>query len=355
MAVSVILTSWNVIEPAHLHHNNLNTMHTLAKLYYKFFRHCRKNFKFTYYIKGASMLLVPRSICILMRESILSSFSKAPLDEQKYIEDRVGYYFKYKDSCPLPEDAMPVDEFTFGRRETYRHIKCNTAYFFDTYEHSRYFPKGLRWAYNPGDVNYLFPVPEITKSRPITAGGTNKVNILLNMDKCRHFMFVNDPFPWEKKQSIVLFRGASDGKKNRLDFIAKWADHPMCNLRNAESLSIFDHLNFRYIMALEGNDVASNLKWVMSSNSIAVMPTPTCETWFMEGRLIPDYHYIRIADDYHDLIDRIEYYEAHPEEAKQIVEHAHEWVNQFQNSKREQLINMMVLDRYFKSTGQIKN
>ena len=40
--------------------------------------------------------------------------------------------------------------------------------------------------------------------------------------------------------------------------------------------TIREHLDYKFIMALEGNDVASNLKWVMSSNSIAVMTRPTC-------------------------------------------------------------------------------
>ena len=73
-------------------------------------------------------------------------------------------------------------------------------------------------------------------------------------------------------------------------------------------------------MALEGNDVASNLKWVMSSNSIAVMPRPTCETWFMEGKLIPNYHYIEIKPDYSDLPEKLQYYIDHPEEAKKSQE-----------------------------------
>jgi hypothetical protein len=106
-------------------------------------------------------------------------------------------------------------------------------------------------------------------------------------------------------------------------------------------------------MALEGNDVASNLKWVMSSNSIAVMPRPTCETWFMEGKLIPNYHYIEIREDYADLVERITYYEAHPEEAKQIVQHAHEWCSQFQDKDREDMISVLVLQKYFKASGQL--
>ena len=92
--------------------------------------------------------------------------------------------------------------------------------------------------------------------------------------------------------------------------------------------TIREHLDYKFIMALEGNDVASNLKWVMSSNSIAVMTRPTCETWFMEGKLIPDYHYIEIKDDLSDLEEKLNYYIAHPAEAEQIVEHAHEYVSQ---------------------------
>ena len=91
----------------------------------------------------------------------------------------------------------------------------------------------------------------------------------------------------------------------------------------------------------------------MSSNSIAVMPKPTCETWFMEGRLIPDYHYIQIKEDYSDLIEKISYYENHPQEAKAIVEHAHEWVSQFRDEKKEDLISLMVLEKYFRLSGQM--
>ena len=50
---------------------------------------------------------------------------------------------------------------------------------------------------------------------------------------------------------------------------------------------MYDNLNYKFILAIEGYDVATNLKWIMSSNSLAVMPRPTYATWFMEGTLIP--------------------------------------------------------------------
>lgn len=289
----------------------------------------------------------------------LSSFYDLPTEEQRYIQERVDYYCKFQESILLPDDAPPLGKFTYNKRESYVHDYVNSTYFYDACEYIRFFSPELRWAYNPGDVNYMFPVPEITKSRPLLPGDGNRNNIIINLDKVRHFTWVDDPFTWKEKQCKIIFRGDTGGKPRRQQFIAQWKDHPLCDLVSTsdsnyqqKQMPLYEHLKYRYIMALEGNDVASNLKWVMSSNSIAVMPRPTCETWYMEGKLIPNYHYIEIADDYHDLIEKIDYYEAHPNEAYAIIRHAHEWVAQFQNKKREDLISLMVLDKYFILTGQ---
>ena len=141
----------------------------------------------------------------------------------------------------------------------------------------------------------------------------------------------------------------------------RWFGHPMVDagMTNMEGnpewhrdkLTISDHFKYKFIMSLEGNDVASNLKWVMSSNSIAVTPRHTCETWFMEGRLIPNYHYIEVKEDFSDLEERLNYYIAHPDEAEAIIRHAHEWVDQFRDIKREKLISLLVLQKYFDITN----
>jgi hypothetical protein len=117
-------------------------------------------------------------------------------------------------------------------------------------------------------------------------------------------------------------------------------------------LTIGEHLDYKFIMSLEGNDVASNLKWVMSSNSIAVTPRLRRETWFMEGTLKPNYHYIEVSDDFSDLEERLTYYIEHPEEAEAIIQHAHDYVAQFQDKEREKLIALVVLKKYFDFTNQ---
>lgn len=316
------------------------------------FRHTRKNSHLFFFIGGLIRLYTPKWILRLLLERKLERFFKYPASEKNYILDRVNHYCLFHDDIFLPDDAPMLEKFRYKQRENYIHDYVNSTYFFDAHEYIRYFNQTLRWAYNPGDVNYLFPVPEITKSRPIAFDLSNRNNILLNLDKVRHFTWIHDPFTWEEKECRVIFRGDIGGKPHRQRFIEMWKEHPWCDLSDVCTMKLYEHLRYRYIMALEGNDVASNLKWVMSSNSIAVMPQPKFETWFMESRLIPNVHYIEIAADYSNLIERITYYEQHPEEAKQIVRNAHEWVRQFQDKEREDIISLMVLDKYFALTHQ---
>lgn len=338
---------------------------SIAKAWHSIFHHTRKNNKIWYYICGFAKLYTPSLLLKLQMKSIMRYYKQLSEKELHEVLARVNHYMKFNGPCPLPDDCMEVDEFTWKHHITYRRIESNSTYFFDIKEWLRFLPKKLKWAYNPGDINYIFPSPQITKSRPITEDDANRNNIIMNLDKVRHFTFVKDPISWEDKKPVVIFRGDCYGKPHRTRFVELWGDDKDCDLKATDHksglaehqvakrpMSLYDHLKYRYIMALEGNDVASNLKWVMSSNSVAVMPQPKFETWYMEAKLIPGYHYVEIADDYHDLKEKIQYYEEHPDEAKAIVAHAHEWVAQFQDSKREALISLMVLDKYFHLTGQ---
>lgn len=72
----------------------------------------------------------------------------------------------------------------------------------------------------------------------------------------------------------------------------------------------------------------------------------------MEGKLIPNYHYIEIKDDLSDLEERLTYYIQHPDEAQQIIDHAHEYVRPFMDDEREELIQMLVMEKYLKMTLQ---
>jgi hypothetical protein len=90
----------------------------------------------------------------------------------------------------------------------------------------------------------------------------------------------------------------------------------------------------------------------MSSNSLAVMSKPKFETWFMEGRLEAGVHYVEVKDDYSDLIEKMDYYIAHPDQAAAIIANAHTWIEQFNNPAQEHLISLLVANKYFQYSDQ---
>ena len=324
----------------------------LQQLKYKL--HSGKNPKIIYYIRAYAALLVPRFILRRRLQRLDDTVQARP--DVDYIARRVHYYAKasiYPSTTPEEWTALSceVKDTPMPRQK---------VYWLDAMPYARCFPKNLRWRLEWGDVNYIPPVPSIAKSRPICADNHNAV--LMKLDRVRHFTFVNDRLPWRSKADRVIFRGKIGGKEPRLHFMQQYYGHHRVDAGAIDrvndewtrpKMSLYAHLRYRYIMCIEGNDVASNLKWVMSSNSIAVMPRPTCETWFMEGQLVPGYHYIEVKPDFSDLIERLDYYSAHPTEAEAIVRHAHEWVEQFRDSRRERLISLLVMRRYFRGVGSI--
>lgn len=178
-----------------------------------------------------------------------------------------------------------------------------------------------------------------------------------------NFIFLNDKLAFDSKWDKAIFRGVAS-QQHRKRFMAAFFGNPLVDCGDtgkgsdrpkewhAPLITLYDHLKYKFVISLEGNDVASNLKWVMSSNSIAIMPRPKYESWFMEGRLQGGVHYIEIKDDYSDLEEKIRYYSTHPEEAKAIIRNAQAFVDQFRDKEREELISLLVLEKYFRHTRQ---
>ncbi len=149
-----------------------------------------------------------------------------------------------------------------------------------------------------------------------------------------------------------------------MKFFERYFNHPLCDLGHTGSksvhkewqkpkISIAEHLPYKFLLSLEGNDVASNLKWAMSSNSLVFSPKPKFETWFMEGTLIGGVHFVEIEPDYSDLEEKLLYFIANPNEAKEIIHNAHIYCRQFFDKRREDIISLLVLEKYFYYAGQI--
>lgn len=69
-------------------------------------------------------------------------------------------------------------------------------------------------------------------------------------------------------------------------------------------------LRYRYLISVEGDDVATNLKWALWSKSAVIMPPPTMCSWAMEDRLVPWVHYIPVAHDFANLTAAVDWCEA---------------------------------------------
>lgn len=321
---------------------------------YPYFFNSGKNPKWIYFTKNFFRYITPKNILRIQLHYKLKTISKRK--DLPYINERVTYYNKLKNFTPLPPDAPALSTHTYLNREQ------QSVYFFDTYEFTRWYPQTLKWKHLPGDVTHIPDYPAIVKSRPIK--GNNDNSILLNLDKVRHFIFLKDKIPFEQKKNKVIFRGKIVNKPQRELFMQLFCGNPLVDAGDiskydklppewkAQKITLYEHFKYKFIMALEGNDVASNLKWIMYSNSIAVMPEPTYETWFMEGKLIPDHHYIKVEKDFSNLEEKINYYIKHPEKAQTIIQNAHKYVAQFQDKKREKLISLLVLDKYFNLTNK---
>ena len=250
-----------------------------------------------------------------------------------------------KDRIP---DKENINKFPFSK----------TTHYFDSYALTKYFDDKLLWFKKFGDVLEHLLVPSICKSRLIGQGNEN--NILLKLGKDRHYAFIKDRLNFEDKKPQAVWRGAAF-QPNRAEFLRAYEGQDFCDVADARAgglhiranyLSKRAQMGFRYIIALEGNDVASNLKWAMHSNSLVISTTMRCETWFMEGRLRAGEHFVLCDNE--NLGDIVEHYNTHLNEARDIIENAHRYVKQFLDEKMEFYIGILVLAKYFYFSGQIK-
>jgi hypothetical protein len=310
-----------------------------------------KNTKLFYYAKN-----------ILRLFSISSYFQKRLIkilqdpEELEYIYDRVNYYNKLTNPFELQQDAKSIKAFRKHERKK--------TYYFDLFEYLRYFKESLKISYLFGDIIHVPDTPSIVKSRPIQ--GDNAHSILMKLNKIRHFVFVKDSLKFKDKKDMLVWRGKCHNKEHRIDFVKQFYNHPLCDVGQTNTkdgmdapwqkkrLSLKKQLRYKFILAIEGNDVASNLKWAMSSNSLVMMTQPKYETWFMEGRLRANRDYVLLKNDYSDLESKILYYSEHHEEAHAIIANANVHVAQFKNNKRENLISLLVLKKYFEKSNQLK-
>ena len=76
------------------------------------------------------------------------------------------------------------------------------------------------------------------------------------------------------------------------------------------------------------------------------MRKPKFESWFAEGLLIANFHYVEIAEDFSDIEEKFHYYEAHPDEAKVIIKNSNAYVTAQQNITEQYALGRQVMRKY---------
>lgn len=186
----------------------------------------------------------------------------------------------------------------------------------------------------------------------------------------RHFGQVReipriDTVPWSKKKDKAIWRGALTGrnhllkrhKKNvseicnhipRCQFVQKHRDSVLVDARLVvvndsplpiprrldgydlfvdDKLPIAGLLEYKILVVVEGNDIASGLKWSLFSESIVLMQRPRYTSWAMEELLEPWVHYVPIeADDFSDVEAKVQWILDHDTEAQEIVRNSRLWI-----------------------------
>jgi hypothetical protein len=278
--------------------------------------------------------------------------------DEKALMKRLNYYNQNTKPFSLGNQGIPIKDIPLRG--------AGSMYWIDLMEYARYFPQDARVAYLFRDVTHVPEIPTLVKSRPIaTSEQPNTQSVLYKFVKIRHFKFVNDSTLFREKNNKLIWRGAAY-KQHRIEFLNNFfgksplidvGQHNKNNYLNPQwqmpFMSITDQLQNKFILSIEGNDVATSTKWILSSNSLLFMKKPKYETWLMEGLLRPSIHYVQLKDDYSDIEEKVKYYIDHSDEAEKIIYNAHQWIRQFKDPYTEEWLNLKVLECYLYNSGQI--
>lgn len=310
-----------------------------------FFNFVERN-KAIYYIKNGVLDIIPRSF---FQRKLKHWILLEKQYSEKLLSKRLNYYHNNLEKESIPSNLTSLKKIT---------RKNNISmYYYDFMKIGRYFNADFKVNYAFGDIDTNQENLTIVKSRPIHNNGNS---VLLPLDKLRHFNFIEDTISFKDKKDEIVWRGVIH-KENRKLLVKKFTNKKRFNvlaIQNRDKkktgfLSIKEQLKYKFILSIEGIDVATNLKWIMSSNSLCFMPKPRFETWYMEGELIPNFHYVLIEDDYSDVEEKMNFYSENTDKAEEILTNAKRWTDQFKDKKIEKLVSILVMNSYFKRTKQL--
>ncbi|HGP4580608.1 TPA: lipopolysaccharide A protein, partial [Neisseria meningitidis] len=163
----------------------------------------RRLHKLRYYASHAYLEIFPYAVLKRKWSDIEQAFSLLPDDVRRYLQTRIDYCNRLEQPFNA---SKPTEGISFASVGTFKR-NHDSAYFFDLAEYTRYFPKEACFSYLFGDVTHVPGQPAFVKSRPI--GKSNQNSVMTRLDSVRHFYVRPDPFPFEDKKDLLVWRGAA--------------------------------------------------------------------------------------------------------------------------------------------------
>ena len=287
-------------------------------------------------------------------------------DKNKNIDTEINYnerlYFYLGELSKIDKIVLNKDELKNINNIDYKKTSYDKA-FKKLLIKYRY--KDKYFFYNFGDIHKEINNYSFTKNRFNSYKGV----ILKCFNKDRHWYNVYKKYKiinFDNKINKIFWRGTTTGFENRpgnrYDFIKSWFNkyehinigfssiHQGKNKYKKyvkKSVNIEEMMSYKYLVSIEGNDKDSGLNWKLNSKSLIMMTRPRANSWLMEDKLIPDYHYILLKDDFSDLQEKYKWCENNQDKCKEIIKNAKNYMTQFFNIKREEKLEKDILEIYF--------
>ena len=293
-------------------------------------------------------------------------------------EERIKIY-----TDGIYENINFTKNLTYNKEKLNDFIKKNTneTFLFQHHENLLKFigENDFKFEFSPYDLYVSKNIPTFVKSRNMLI---KKNSILLPLEDLYipsyYIDILSHDIPFNKKIKNCLWRGANSGhffdkptnRASRKDLVLKYGKHDKYDIGlstanykysgkepltyNIEEyvkpkLSIKEQLNYMFIISVEGNDFATNLSWILLSNSVPLMPVPCVETWKMEQKLIPYIHYVPLNNDFSDLDEKMEWCLNNLDKCEEIAYMSKLYVLQFFDNEKENKIINEVINVYKKN------
>ena len=166
---------------------------------------------------------------------------------------------------------------------------------------------------------------------------------------------INDTTPFKNKSNKLIWRGGSTGdeeiekniryhvvskninKSNEIDvgfshFCQSVYENNKKSFSNLlkNNVSREEQLNYKFILNLEGNDVASSFPWVLASNCCPLHNYPfKYESYIFGKELIPYVHFVPIKNDGSDLQSQLKWCFENMDKCEEIAYNGKKYMEQY--------------------------